>query len=213
LVPQQEVDAEMGSTQVAVQARLMSQALRKLTGAIAKTNCLVIFINQLRMKVGVVYGNPETTPGGSALKYYASVRIDVRRTETLKNGSESFGNRTKAKVVKNKVAPPFKTAEFDILYGKGISKSGEVIDLAVSLGIVEKSGAWFSYNGDRLGQGRDKAKVTLEENPDVLKEIEDKVREMMAAKVEPVNDEEDLLLDNGLDDLDALTGDDFNVEI
>lgn len=213
LVPQQEVDAEMGSTQVAVQARLMSQALRKLTGAIAKTNCIVIFINQLRMKVGVVYGNPETTPGGSALKYYASVRIDVRRTETLKNGSESFGNRTKAKVVKNKVAPPFKTAEFDILYGKGISKSGEVIDLAVSLGIVEKSGAWFSYNGDRLGQGRDKAKVTLEENPDVLKEIEDKVREMMAAKVEPVNDEEDLLLDNGLDDLDALTGDDFNVEI
>jgi recombination protein RecA len=203
----------MGSTQVAVQARLMSQALRKLTGAIAKTNCIVIFINQLRMKVGVVYGNPETTPGGSALKYYASVRIDVRRTETLKNGSESFGNRTKAKVVKNKVAPPFKTAEFDILYGKGISKSGEVIDLAVSLGIVEKSGAWFSYNGDRLGQGRDKAKVTLEENPDVLKEIEDKVREMMAAKVEPVNDEEDLLLDNGLDDLDALTGDDFNVEI
>jgi recombination protein RecA len=191
----------------------MSQALRKLTGAIAKTNCIVIFINQLRMKVGVVYGNPETTPGGSALKYYASVRIDVRRTETLKNGSESFGNRTKAKVVKNKVAPPFKTAEFDILYGKGISKSGEVIDLAVSLGIVEKSGAWFSYNGDRLGQGRDKAKVTLEENPDVLKEIEDKVREMMAAKVEPVNDEEDLLLDNGLDDLDALTGDDFNVEI
>lgn len=198
LVPQSEVDSEMGSSQVAVQARLMSQALRKLTSAISKTNCIVIFINQLRLKVGVVYGNPETTPGGSALKYYASVRLDVRRTETLKNGSESFGNRTKVKIVKNKVSAPFKTAEFDIIYGKGISKSGEIIDMAVSAGIVEKSGAWFSYNGDRLGQGRDKAKQALEDNPDLLKEIEDKLRE---TDVEMEKDDE-LLLDSGEFDVD-----------
>ena len=166
----------MGATQVAVQARLMSQALRKLTGAISKTNCIVIFINQLRMKVGIVYGNPETTPGGSALKYYASVRLDVRRTETLKNGSESYGNRTKVKVVKNKVSPPFKTAEFDIVYGKGISKISEIIDLGVLMGIIDKSGAFYSYNGERLGQGKEKVKTFLEENPEICNEIEEKIR-------------------------------------
>lgn len=202
LVPQAEVDAEMGSTQVAVQARLMSQALRKLTGAISKTNCIVIFINQLRMKVGVVYGNPETTPGGSALKYYASVRIDVRRTETLKTGSDSYGNRTRAKVVKNKVAPPFKTAEFDILYGKGISKVGEIIDIGVTLGIVEKSGAWFSYNGDRIGQGKDKARTYLEEHPEVMAEIEEKIRNASSEGALD-NQESDLLLD----------GDDFDIDL
>lgn len=200
LVPQAEVDAEMGASQVAVQARLMSQALRKLTAAISKTSCIVIFINQLRMKVGIVYGNPEVTTGGNALKYYASVRLDVRRTETLKNGSESLGNRTKVKVVKNKVSSPFRIAEFDILYGKGISKVGEILDLAVNLGIVEKSGAWFSYKEEKLGQGRDKAKQTIEENPELMRELEEKVR---GAGVATVDNEDDLLLDTG----------DFDVEI
>lgn len=200
LVPQAEVDAEMGATQVAVQARLMSQALRKLTAAISKTSCIVIFINQLRMKVGIVYGNPEVTTGGNALKYYASVRLDVRRTETLKNGSESLGNRTKVKVVKNKVSSPFRIAEFDILYGKGISKVGEILDLAVNLGIVEKSGAWFSYKEEKLGQGRDKAKQTIEENPELMRELEEKVR---GAGVATIDNEDDLLLDTG----------DFDVEI
>ncbi len=176
LVPQAEVDAEMGQTQVAAQARLMSQALRKLTGSIAKTNCIVIFINQLRLKVGIVYGNPETTPGGTALKYYASVRIDIRKSEVLKNGTNSYGNHVKCKVVKNKVAPPFKVAEFDILYGKGISKTGEILDLAVEAGIMEKSGAWFSYNDERIAQGRDKARNYLEEHPEVTEEIENKIR-------------------------------------
>lgn len=200
LVPQAEVDAEMGATQVAVQARLMSQALRKLTAAISKTSCIVIFINQLRMKVGIVYGNPEVTTGGNALKYYASVRLDVRRTETLKNGSESLGNRTKVKVVKNKVSSPFRIAEFDILYGKGISKVGEILDLAVNLGIVEKSGAWFSYKEEKLGQGRDKAKQTIEENPELMRELEEKVR---GSGVATIDNEDDLLLDTG----------DFDVEI
>lgn len=176
LVPQQEIDSEMGSSQVAVQARLMSQAMRKLTSAISKTNCIVIFINQLRTKVGVMYGNPETTSGGNALKYYASVRIDVRRVETLKNGSVSYGNHTRCKVVKNKVAPPFKTAEFDIIYGKGISKSSEIIEAAVNLGIIEKSGAWFYYNEDRIGQGKEKAKQFLEEHPEIMDEIEAKIK-------------------------------------
>ena len=194
LVPQQEVDAEMGSSQVAVQARLMSQALRKLTSSISKTNCIVIFINQLRMKVGVMYGNPETTPGGNALKYYASVRIDVRRTETLKNGSEMYGNRTRCKVVKNKVASPFKTAEFDIIYGKGISKVGEILDIGASMGIIEKSGAWFSYNGERIAQGRDKARTYLEENPEVMAEIEEKIRN--AGDEAIAQNEEELLLDD-----------------
>lgn len=199
LVPQSEVDSEMGSSQVAVQARLMSQALRKLTSAISKTNCIVIFINQLRTKVGIAYGNPEVTPGGTALKFYASVRLDVRRVETLKNGSESYGNRTRVKVVKNKVSSPFKMAEFDILYGKGISKTGEIIDLAVAAGIVEKSGAWFSYKGDRLGQGRDKAKQALEDHPDLMKEIEDQLRTSENVEIEK---DDELLLDSGEDEFD-----------
>ncbi len=194
LVPQAEVDAEMGQTQVAAQARLMSQALRKLTSSISKTNCIVIFINQLRMKVGVMYGNPETTPGGNALKYYASVRIDVRRTETLKSGSELYGNRTRCKVVKNKVASPFKTAEFDIIYGKGISKVGEVLDIGADMGIIEKSGAWFSYNGERIAQGREKARIYLEENPDVMAEIEEKIRNAGDEAIAAGGD--DLLLDD-----------------
>lgn len=176
LVPQQEIDGEMGASHVGLQARLMSQALRKLAGAIAKTNCIVIFINQLREKVGVVYGNPEVTPGGKALKYYASVRIDVRRTESLKNGGESYGNHIKAKVVKNKVAPPFRVAEFDILFGKGISRSSEIIELGVDLDIIEKSGSWFSYNGDRIGQGKENVRRYLEMHPEVMEEILEKIR-------------------------------------
>ncbi len=176
LVPQQEIDGDMGSSHVGLQARLMSQAMRKLSGAIAKTNCVVIFINQLREKVGVVYGNPEVTTGGRALKFYASVRIEIRKAESLKNGTEVYGNRVKCKVVKNKVAPPFKTAEFDILYGKGISKSGELIDAGVVLGIIEKSGAWFSYDGNRIGQGKDNARKHIESDPALMTEIEEKIR-------------------------------------
>ena len=176
LVPQQEIDGVMGSSHVGLQARLMSQALRKLSGSISKTNSVVIFINQLREKVGVMYGNPETTPGGRALKFYASVRIDVRKTETLKQGGEMYGNRVKCKVVKNKVAPPFKMAEFDIIYGKGISKSGEIVDIGINLGIVQKSGSWFSYNGERIGQGKENAKNYIESDPDLLAEIEEKIK-------------------------------------
>ena len=176
LVPQQEIDGDMGSSHVGVQARLMSQALRKLSGSISKSNAVVIFINQLREKVGVMYGNPETTTGGRALKFYASVRLDIRRSEVLKTGTESYGNRVKVKVVKNKVAPPFRVAEFDILYGKGISKSGEIIDLAIARDIIEKSGSWFSYNGERLAQGKDNARRVIEESPELMKEIEEKVR-------------------------------------
>ena len=177
LVTQQEIDGDIGDAQVAGQARLMSQALRKLSGSIAKSNCVVIFINQLRMKIGVMYGNPEVTSGGTALKYYASVRIDIRRTETLKNGSESYGNRVKCKVVKNKVAPPFKTAEFDILYGKGISKSSELIELGVEFGIIEKSGAWFYVDGNRLAQGRDNARAAIENDPELFDMIEQRILE------------------------------------
>ena len=178
LTPQQEIEGEMGASHVGLQARLMSQALRKLSAVVSKSNCIVIFINQLREKVGVMYGNPETTPGGRALKFYSSVRIEVRKAETLKNGADVYGSRTKAKVVKNKVAPPFKTAEFDILYGKGISRSGELIDIGVTLDIIKKSGAWFSYNGERLGQGKDNARAAIEADPALFDEIEAKIRAM-----------------------------------
>lgn len=177
MVTKAEIEGEMGESHVGVQARLMSQALRKLTGAISKSNCIVIFINQLREKIGVMYGNPETTPGGRALKFYASVRLDVRRIETLKNGTEMIGNRTRVKVVKNKVAPPFKEAEFDIMYGTGISKVGEILDLAVRLEIISRSGTWFNYGDVRLGQGRDNAKTFLSDNPEIAAEVEAKVRE------------------------------------
>jgi len=176
LLPRSELEGEMGESSVGVVARLMSQALRKLAGIVSKTNCVVVFINQLREKIGVMYGNPETTPGGRALKYFSSVRIDMRRIETLKSGSEMIGNRTRAKVVKNKVAPPFKEAEFDIIYGEGISKIGEIIDLAVKLDIIEKGGAWFTVNGVRI-QGRDNVKSYLQENPDVADLIEQQVRD------------------------------------
>ena len=177
LVPRAEIEGEMGDSYVGLQARLMSQALRKLTGAINKTNCIVIFINQLREKVGVMYGNPEVTTGGRALKFYSSVRIEVRRIEALKSGSEIIGNRTRAKVVKNKVAPPFREAEFDIMYGEGISREGEVLDLAIRLDIVNKSGSWFSYKDNRLGQGRDNIKAMLRENPALCEEIAQQVME------------------------------------
>ena len=177
LTPRAEIEGEMGDTFVGLQARLMSQALRKLAGNIAKTNCVVIFINQLRMKIGVMYGNPETTTGGNALKFYASVRIDIRRTEAIKNGSEVVGNRTRAKIVKNKVAPPFKEAYFDIMYGEGISKWGELVDLAVQLDIIQKSGSWFSMGEERIGQGRDSVKAYLMENADVADQVEAQVRE------------------------------------
>ena len=176
LVPQQEIDGDMGSSHVGLQARLMSQALRKLSGSISKTNCVVIFINQLREKVGVMYGNPETTTGGRALKFYASVRIDVRKVENLKQGDEVFGNRVKCKVVKNKVAPPFRVAEFDIIYGKGISKAGEIIDVAIELGIIQKSGSWFSYNGEKVAQGKENTKKAIAENESLMKELEDKIK-------------------------------------
>ena len=166
----------MGASHVGLQARLMSQALRKLSGTVSKTNSIVVFINQLREKVGVMYGNPETTPGGRALKFYSSVRIDLRKTEQLKNSGEMVGNKTRCKVVKNKVAPPFKQAEFEIIYGKGISKSGEILDVGTDLDIIEKSGSFFSYNGERLAQGRDNARKYLEDHPDLMKEIEDKIK-------------------------------------
>lgn len=177
-----EIDGEMGDNHVGQLARLMSQALRKLTSSISKSNCVAIFINQVREKIGVVYGNPETTPGGRALKFYSSVRIEVRRGEALKSGTEIIGNRTKCKVVKNKVAPPFKECEFDIMYGKGISHEGELIDIGVELGIVQKGGAWFSYNDMKLGQGRDNAKNFLKDNPDIAEEIEAKIRATLGAK-------------------------------
>ncbi|MBE5848073.1 MAG: recombinase RecA [Lachnospiraceae bacterium] len=176
LVPRAEIDGDMGDSHVGLQARLMSQALRKLTGVISKSNCTVVFINQLREKVGVMFGNPETTTGGRALKFYASVRMDVRRIETLKQGGEVIGNHTRVKVVKNKVAPPFKEAEFDIIFGQGISKEGDIIDLAVEKSIVSKSGSWYSYEGDKIAQGRESAKQYLRDNPNVCDEIEARVR-------------------------------------
>ena len=176
LVPRQEIEGDMGDSHVGLQARLMSQALRKLTPVISKSNCVVIFINQLREKVGVMFGNPETTTGGRALKFYASVRMDVRRIETLKQSGEMVGNRTRIKIVKNKIAPPFKEAEFDIMFGKGISKSGDILDLAANCDVVKKSGAWYAYEGEKIGQGRENAKSFLEANPEIMDEIEKKVR-------------------------------------
>ena len=176
LVPKQEIEGDMGDSHVGLQARLMSQALRKLTPVISKSNCVVIFINQLREKVGIMFGNPETTTGGRALKFYASVRMDVRRIETLKQGGEMIGNRTRVKIVKNKIAPPFKEAEFDIMFGKGISKEGDILDLAVKCDLVSKSGAWFAYNGDKIGQGRENAKTYLSEHPEIMEELEQNIR-------------------------------------
>lgn len=179
LVPRAEIEGDMGDSKMGLQARLMSQALRKLTGTINKTGCICIFINQLREKIGVMFGNPETTTGGNALKFYASVRLDIRRTGQIKEGDEIIGNRTKVKVAKNKVAPPFRVVEFDIMYGKGISRVGEVLDLAVDNGIVQKSGSWFSYNGTKLGQGRDAVKDLLDDNHEMLNEIESKLKEKL----------------------------------
>ena len=190
LVPKAEIDGEMGDSFVGLQARLMSQALRKLTGVINKTGCVAVFINQLREKVGVMYGNPETTPGGRALKFYSSVRLDVRKGEALKNGSEIIGNHTKVKVVKNKVAPPFRIAEFDIIYGEGISKEGTLLDMAVEYGIITKSGAFFSYGDQRLAQGRDNARLCLRNNPELTAEIDQKVRAILFAPKDLTPDEE-----------------------
>ena len=184
LVPKAEIDGEMGDSHVGLQARMMSQACRKLTAAISKTNCVVVFINQLREKVGVMFGNPETTTGGRALKFYASVRLDVRRIESLKQGGEVIGNHTRVRVVKNKVAPPFKEAEFDIMFGKGISREADILDLAANLGIINKSGAWYSYLGEKIGQGRENAKQYLSQNPEVMSEVESKVREAYGLPVE-----------------------------
>ena len=212
LVPKAEIDGEMGDSFVGLQARLMSQALRKLTGIVNKTNSTCIFINQLREKVGVMYGNPETTPGGRALKFYASVLIDIRRGEQLKDGSTVVGNRTKAKIVKNKVAPPFRTAEFDILYGEGISKEGSLLDNAVALDIIHKSGAWFSYGDQRIGQGRENTRKYLKENPEIAAEIDKLVRAELMGKNAPAvteeNDEDNAPDEENMDDLPLLGGED-----
>ncbi len=186
-----EIDGDMGDAHVGVQARLMSQALRKLTSVIGKSNCVAIFINQIREKIGVLYGNPETTPGGRALKFYSSVRIEVRRGEPIKEGGEQIGNRTKCKVVKNKVAPPFKTAEFDMLYGEGVSKMGEIVDTAVEFDVIKKSGSWFSYDDMKIGQGRDKVKQYLIDNPTICDEVEKKIREIFAKNTSLLNSDDD----------------------
>lgn len=196
LVPKAEIDGEMGDSHMGLHARLMSQALRKLTAVVSKTNCVVIFINQLREKVGVVFGNPEVTTGGRALKFYASVRLDVRRIDTLRQGGEIVGNRTRVKIVKNKVAPPFKEAEFDIVFGKGISKVGDILDLAVANDIVDKSGAWYAYNGNKIGQGRENAKAYLENNTAICDEIEQKVREAVGVAGESAEN----TVDDGVDE-------------
>ena len=201
LVPKAEIEGEMGDSHVGLQARLMSQALRKLTSIISKSNCIVIFINQLREKVGVMFGSPETTTGGRALKFYSSIRLDVRRMESLKQGGEIIGNHTRIKVVKNKVAPPFKEAEFDIMFGKGISKEGDILDLAAQINVVNKSGAWYAYNGDKIGQGRENAKTYLKENPQVCQEIEEKVRAHYA--VDKSEEETETSAANGPEVLDA----------
>ena len=200
LVPKAEIEGDMGDSHVGLQARLMSQALRKLIGVVSRTNCIVVFINQLREKVGVMFGNPETTTGGRALKFYSSVRMDVRRIDSIKSAGEVIGNRTRVKVVKNKIAPPFKEAEFDIIYGKGISKLGDIIDLAANDNIIVKSGSWFSYNGDKIGQGRDNTKQFLAEHPEIAEEIEKKVRDKYVIKPEDVGEEEDEELPEDLED-------------
>ncbi|MDO4343294.1 MAG: recombinase RecA [Eubacteriales bacterium] len=191
LVPKAEIDGDMGDSHVGLQARLMSQALRKLTAVISKSNCAVIFINQLREKIGVMFGNPETTTGGRALKFYSSIRLDVRRVETLKQSGEVIGNHTRVKVVKNKIAPPFKEAEFDIMFGQGISREGDIVDLAANLGIINKSGAWYAYNDSKIGQGRENAKAFLREHPDVMDEVEAKVREHYGLPVDNAKTAED----------------------
>ena len=191
LTPKAEIEGEMGEPQMGLQARLMSQALRKLTANIKRTNTLVIFINQIRMKIGVMFGNPETTTGGNALKFYASVRLDIRRTGTIKKGDEAVGNETKVKVVKNKVSPPFKTAEFDIMFGEGISREGEIIDLGVNARVLDKSGAWYAYNGEKIGQGRDNAREFLRENPELAREIENKIRDSLGIALLPTGAEAD----------------------
>jgi len=190
LTPKAELEGEMGDALPGLQARLMSQALRKLTATIKKTNTMVIFINQIRMKIGVMFGNPETTTGGNALKFYASVRLDIRRTGNIKKGEEVIGSETKVKVVKNKVAPPFKTAEFDILYGEGISREGEIVDMGAAHRIVDKSGAWYAYNGEKIGQGKDNAREFLRENADVAREIENRIREAVGIVAVPTSGDE-----------------------
>ncbi len=192
LVPKAELEGEMGESKMGLQARLMSQALRKLTGTISKTGCACVFINQLREKIGIVFGNPETTTGGNALKFYASVRLDIRRIGQIKESSDDItGNRVKVKVVKNKVAPPFKVVEFDIMYGRGISKSGEIVDIGVELNVIQKSGSWFSYNGNKLGQGRDAVKQLIEDNPELMDELEKKIKEKMAMGTKELKKEEE----------------------
>ena len=204
LVPKAEIDGEMGDSHVGLQARLMSQALRKLAGIVSKSNCIVMFTNQLREKVGVMYGNPETTTGGRALKFYASVRMDIRRIDSIKNGSEIVGNRTRVKVVKNKVAPPFKEAEFDIIYGEGISREGGILDVAVLNNIILKSGSWFSYNENRIGQGRENAKLFLRNNPTILNEIESKIRDIYFANKTFVEDDIPEIIIDDIDDSDEI---------
>ena len=207
LVPRQEIEGDMGQSMVGVQARMMSQAMRKLSGVISKSNCVVVFINQIREKVGVIYGNPETTPGGRALKFFASVRIDIRKTEQLKDGNDVYGNHVKCKIVKNKVAPPFRVAEFDILYGKGISLSGEIIDFAIALDVIQKSGSWFSYNGERIGQGKDNVRKLIENTPELMKEIENKVRQL-SEQAKMTMDQEFEVDDDDDDEFDLRLSDD-----
>jgi recombination protein RecA len=190
LVPRAEIEGEMGDAHMGLQARLMSQALRKLTAAISKSRTTVIFVNQIRMKIGVLFGNPETTTGGNALKFYSSVRLDIRRISAIKDGQETIGSRTRVKAVKNKLAPPFKVAEFDIMYGQGISREGDILDMATALDIVDKSGAWYSYAGERMGQGRENVKAFLSEHPDICSDIENKVREAYGLKLSDNGDKE-----------------------